>query len=530
MLKKLILVSVALLAWKVQAQEAKKEAAKPAAEINWYLKDPKTDNVFGVGAEKAYQLLNGKTPKDVIVAVIDSGVETDHPDLKEVIWVNEDEIPNNGIDDDKNGYIDDIHGWSFLGGKSEDINQESLELARMNRYEERYFNGKDINALNDSDKVRYEKYQKIKDAFGKEKANSEQQFQTVAMLSGYIDNVKAASGGVFNKKTNKSYVPKDERETKIKKRMGLILMGISGEKLEHELALAKESLAGTVKMNAIDSDSLRAIIVGDNPTDMSQKFYGCNRYEGPDAMHGTHVSGIIAAKRGNGIGIEGIASNAKIMVLRAVPNGDERDKDIANAIFYAVDNGAKVINMSFGKYYTPNKDVVDAAIKYAKSKDVLFVHAAGNDAKNKDIEDSYPTRILNDGTIADNWIEVGASSSKKKKKLLAEFSNYGSKTVDVFAPGVDIYSTVPNARYEDASGTSMACPATAGVAALIRGYFPELTAAQVKEVLMKTSIPYKKTISIPGKSGKEGKGKMNDVSISAGFVNAASAVQYLLNK
>jgi subtilisin family serine protease len=263
---------------------------------------------------------------------------------------------------------------------------------------------------------------------------------------------------------------------------------------------------------------------------MSEKYYGCNRYEGPDAMHGTHVSGIIAAKRGNGIGIEGIASNAKIMVLRAVPNGDERDKDIANAIYYAVDNGAKVINMSFGKYYTPNKDVVDAAIKYAKSKDVLFVHAAGNDAKNKDIEDSYPTRILNDGTIADNWIEVGASSSKKKKKLLAEFSNYGSKTVDVFAPGVDIYSTVPNASYEDASGTSMACPATAGVAALIRGYFPELTAAQVKEVLMKTSIPYKKTISIPGKSGKEGKGKMNDVSISAGFVNAASAVQYLLNK
>jgi subtilisin family serine protease len=530
MLKKLILVSVALLAWKVQAQEAKKEAAKPAAEINWYLKDPKTDNVFGVGAEKAYQLLNGKTPKDVIVAVIDSGVETDHPDLKEVIWVNEDEIPNNGIDDDKNGYVDDVHGWSFLGGASDDIDKESLELARMCRNEGKYFDGKDINSLNSEDKTRHDKFLKLKEDLTKENAKNQQQYQSVAMLSNYIDNVKAASNGIFSKKTNKAYAPKDEVESRIKKRIGAIMLVYSPDKLDHELTSAKETFGNMIKMNSIDADSVRKAIVGDNPTDMSEKYYGCNRYEGPDAMHGTHVSGIIAAKRGNGIGIEGIASNAKIMVLRAVPNGDERDKDIANAIYYAVDNGAKVINMSFGKYYTPNKDVVDAAIKYAKSKDVLFVHAAGNDAKNKDIEDSYPTRILNDGTIADNWIEVGASSSKKKKKLLAEFSNYGSKTVDVFAPGVDIYSTVPNASYEDASGTSMACPATAGVAALIRGYFPELTAAQVKEVLMKTSIPYKKTISIPGKSGKEGKGKMNDVSISEGFVNAAAAVQYLLNK
>ena len=226
-----------------------------------------------------------------------------------------------------------------------------------------------------------------------------------------------------------------------------------------------------------------------------------------------------------------MASNVKIMVVIAVPNGDERDKDVANAIRYAVDNGAKVINMSFGKYYTPNKSIVDEAILYAKSKDVLLVHAAGNDAKNKNNEDSYPTRILSDGTIASNWLEVGAcSSSKKGTKLVADFSNYGSTTVDLFAPGVDIYSTVPDAKYEDASGTSMACPAAAGVAAMIRGYFPELTAAQVKEVLMKTSIPYTKTITIPGaEKGKE-KGTMKDVSISGGMINAASAVEFLLKK
>lgn len=289
-------------------------------------------------------------------------------------------------------------------------------------------------------------------------------------------------------------------------------------------------MASQIKMNSIDADSVRKAIVGDNPYDMSERFYGCNRYEGPDAMHGTHVSGIIAAKRGNGIGIDGIASNAKIMVLRAVPNGDERDKDIANSIRYAADNGAKVINMSFGKYYTPNKSIVDEAIQYAASKDVLLVHAAGNDAKNKDIEDSYPTRILNNGTKAKNWLEIGASSSKSGAKLLADFSNYGATTVDVFAPGVDIHSTVPDGKYEDASGTSMACPATAGVAALIRGYFPELSAEEVASVIMKTAEPYSKSISIPGKKKGEAKGNMSQVCITGSFVNAANAVTYLLKK
>ena len=288
-------------------------------------------------------------------------------------------------------------------------------------------------------------------------------------------------------------------------------------------------MEGQIKMNSMNMDSVRQAIVGDNPLDVTEQYYGCNRYEGPDAMHGTHVSGIIAAQRGNGIGIEGIASNAKIMVLRAVPNGDERDKDVANAIRYAVDNGAKVINMSFGKYYTPHKEIVDDAIKYAASKDVLLVHAAGNDAKDKDQEDSYPTRLLNDNTKAMNWLDIGASSSSKKK-LIAEFSNYGKNSVDFFAPGVDVYSTVPDGKYEDASGTSMACPASAGVAALIRGYFPELSAEEVVEVLMKTVEPYSKNTITPGKSKKGGKVMVNELCITGGFINAANAVEYLFNR
>jgi subtilisin family serine protease len=451
----------------------------------------------------------------------------DHPDLKDVIWVNKDEIPGNGVDDDNNGYIDDVHGWSFLGGASEDINHEAMEIARMYHEARRYFEGKDVNSLNETEQRRYKRYLEIKADYDKEQGTLIQQYQGIKMLSDYMNNVKAASNGEFSKKTNKSYVPKDETEAKMQKRMKLILALVDAKELDHQISGGADQIGNIIKYNEMNTDSIRKIVVGDDPNDVANRIYGCNRYEGPDAMHGTHVSGIIAAVRGNGVGIDGVASNAKIMVLRAVPNGDERDKDIANSIRYAVDNGAKVINMSFGKYYTPNQGLVDEAIRYAKSKDVLLVHAAGNDAKNKDKEDSYPTRLLSDGTKATNWIEVGASSSSRKgKKILADFSNYGATTVDVFAPGVDIYSTVPDFKYEDASGTSMACPATAGVCAMIRGYFPELTAEQVREVIMNSSVQYKKKVRIPGTKTKA---TMNDLSISGGFVNTERAVQYLLD-
>ena len=508
----------------------KKEETPNHAPLNWYLNDPKADGIYGVGAERAYELLNaaGKKPKQVIVAVIDSGVETDHPDLKDVIWVNEDEIPGNGIDDDKNGYVDDVHGWSFLGGATQDINNEASELSRMYHNESAYFNGKSASSISDSDKARYETYLNLKKSFEDDLKSSQQQLASMKAFDSYVQNVKTASNGEFSKKTSADYTPISDQEKRIQNRLKAILIAMPAATLESEIHHAMESVEGSIKMSTVNADSIRAIVVGDHPNDLTEKYYGCNRYEGPDAMHGTHVSGIIAASRGNGIGIDGIANCARIMVVRAVPNGDERDKDVANAIYYAVDNGATVINMSFGKYYTPNKEAVDAAIRYAESKDVLLVHAAGNDAKNKDVEDSYPTRIMNDGKWATNWIDVGASSSSKKgKTILANFSNYGAKSVDFFAPGVDIYSTVPDAKYEDASGTSMACPATAGVAALIRGYFPELTAPQVRKLLMNTSVKYKKSVQIP--SAKKS-GKMTETCITGGFVNAAEAVEFLLNK
>jgi len=500
--------------------------SQPKEEINWYLKSPKKDKVYGTATNEAYEILTGKKSIPVIVAVIDSGVETDHPDLKDVIWVNDDEIPGNGKDDDNNGYIDDVNGWSFLGGPTEDIKDEASELKRLVFLDRKYFGDKRVDEIPASDKARYEAYQVMKKKYDEEISNASATLQNIKVFADYIQHVKDASGGVFSKETNANYVPQTEQEKKIQSRSKLFFISLTPEQLDHEVSNAIATYESQVNMASVDADSVRTAIVGDDPNSLSQRYYGCNRYEGPEAMHGTHVSGIIAASRGNGIGIDGIAANAQIMVLRAVPNGDERDKDVANAIRYAVDNGAKIINMSFGKYYALHKEYVDEAVTYALEHDVLLIHAAGNESKNKDIEDNFPTRKAKSGKIFPNWIEVGASSaSRKPKSILADFSNYGETTVDFFAPGYDIYSTVPDAKYEDASGTSMACPATAGVAALLRSYFPTLTAVQIKEAMMNSVTPYKKKVLVPGTKEKL---KMSQLCISGGFLNAANAVNYIL--
>jgi cell wall-associated protease len=503
--------------------------AQKKAPTNWQLLNPKTDKVYGMGVEEAYKLLKGRTPKTVIVAVIDSGVETDHEDLKDVIWTNPNEIPDNGIDDDKNGYIDDIHGWSFLGGKNGDINYESLEVARMYQHLSKKYVNADTTKLSTDDKKEYYEYRKIRRKYLTEQMEQELQLKSMNTIADMLDAVKIQNNGELSKKALKKYIPSTPLEKQMQKRLKfLFTMGMSPQELYSQVTESRTSIENTMKSNTMNSDSIRQSIVGDDPNNLTERYYGCNRVEGPDALHGTHVAGIIAAVRNNNIGINGVANNVKIMSVRAVPNGDERDKDVANAIYYAVDNGATVINMSFGKYYSPDKKLVDDAVAYAASKDVLLVHAAGNESKDGDVELSFPNRELLTGTIANNWIQVGASAYKGGKNMLASFSNYGAKKVDLFAPGVDIYSTVIDNKYLHESGTSMASPATAGVAALIRGYFPELKASEVRDVLMRTAVPYKRKLKVPGT--KKTKKKLKELCISGGFVNANNAVIELLGK
>jgi len=264
-------------------------------------------------------------------------------------------------------------------------------------------------------------------------------------------------------------------------------------------------------------------IVGDDYSNSSQRVYGNNNVIGPDASHGTHVAGIIAATRGNNVGFDGIADNAKIMVVRVVPDGDERDKDVANGIRYAVDNGAKIINMSFGKGYSWDKNIVDSAVSYAESKGVLLVHAAGNSGQDNDVTSNFPNDSLWGGKrFAANWIEIGASQPERKK-LATDFSNYGKNNVDLFAPGQDIYSTIPNNKYEYFDGTSMAAPVVSGVAALVWSRYPNLTAVQMKEILMKSSVKLDKKVIRP--HTKKEKVKFSELCVSSGLVNAKAALE-----
>ncbi len=508
---------------------------------DWFNKDIKADKANGVSVNKAYsELLAGKKPKKtIIVAVVDGGVDPDHEDLKANMWINEDEIPNNGIDDDNNGYIDDIHGWNFLGNaKGENIDAENLESTRW--YRELRKTYADLDPENVTNQKEYALYKELDSIYWKNRNEYKEEFTQVGQMKFGVDfifNALSTSEGKEIKTIDEAL--KIESEDK--------------QTMEFVAALKELKQAGMTRKDIADyyeqsekfyknyynlNFEARKDIIGDDLTDINDKNYGNPDIEGPDAFHGSFCAGIIGGVRDNNVGIQGVASAVKIMGVRAVPNGDEYDKDIALAIRYAVDNGAQVINMSFGKGYSPQKQLVDEAIEYANSKGVLLVHAAGNDSKNVDENDNFPDDVLNSGVTAPNVVTVGASSIYKNKKMLGVFSNYGKEKVDLFAPGVDVVSTAPDDYYQQSDGTSFAAPVVSGVAALVWSYYPELTHLELKNILLESTKNYKrKRVYIPSRDKKRKK-RMRDLSVSGGVVNAYNALKlaekktmvYLLNK
>lgn len=499
--------------------------AQKQAPVNWFNLDPKTDKVNGVSTERSYnELLKGKTSTTVVVAVIDGGTEVDHEDLKEVIWTNPGEIPGNGIDDDHNGYIDDVHGWNFIGGPEKNVSEDNLEVTRLYRKLGEKYGKADTNSLEGEERDNYAYYLKVKAAYLKG-SGEYAMYKGIytALEKGTASLAKKAGKDSLSLKEFEAIKPADMNETmaanSIKasfKKRGYVVISKFSKGLEG--AMEQISKFTDYHYN-VDFDS-RAI-VGDNYENTNERYYGNNKVSEPHGEHGTHVAGIIAAVRNNNIGMKGVADNARIMVLRVVPDGDERDKDVANAIRYAVDNGAKVINMSFGKAFSPYKAAVDEAVRYALSKDVLLVHAAGNDNKNTDTENNFPNDKMANYS-ADNWIEVGASSWLKKKETPAPFSNFAVENVDVFAPGVDIYSCIPKSKYASYDGTSMASPVTAGVATVIRSYYPQLSAAEVKSIILESAIKVKGKVYKPGTKTKV---KMTDLCRTGGIVNLYEALK-----
>ena len=472
----------------------------------WSHLDLTKDTVPGMSIDKAYDFLKGRKSVKVIVGIVDSGIDIEHEDLQGAIWTNKKEIAGNKKDDDNNGFIDDIHGWNFLG----DSYNEQLEMTRL---------------VKNGDKNSTE-YQEAKADLDKKIAELQPQKQQLDMILGADGAIaKYLKKQNYNLDEVKAITTAEPNVLQSKMIMLQVLATSSKADFDKEMDEYKNYVYDQLNYN-LNIDFNGRKIVGDNPEDVNQKNYGNNIVWGPKkdgAKHGTHVAGIIAQTRNNGKGGDGIASNvAEILTVRAVPNGDEYDKDIANGIRYAVDNGAKVINGSFGKSYSPHKQWVYDAIKYAAKKDVLFVHAAGNDSKDIDTEPNFPNDA--DGAkpeFADNVITIGALNFEYGSNIIADFSNYGKQNVDIFAPGVKIYATTPNNTYEYLQGTSMASPNVAGVAALIRAYYPKLTASQVKHIIMDSGTSINTTAAI-GESKKQC--NLSEISRTGKIVNAYNAL------
>lgn len=498
-----------------------------AQKPNWQNLDLKTDSTFGISTEKAYnELLKGKKSTKVIVAVLDGGVDINHEDLKSVIWINKKEKVGNGKDDDKNGYIDDINGWNFLGSSKGSINYETLELTRLVRRDSAKFGKADATSVPANDLTAFEAYQKNKAELDKELAEAKEGLENYSAIKSAIDNlVKKLGKDKPTVEDIQAFKPSSDVETNVQRILLQQLKNTTFEEFYNAQILAGyEHFKSQVDYN-LNLDYDPRSIVGDDPNNSKEKFYGNNDVAGPDARHGSHVAGIIGAVRKNDLGIDGIADNVAIMAVRSTPNGDERDKDVANSIRYAADNGAKVINMSFGKSYSWDKSIVDEAVKYAVSKDVLIIHAAGNDNENLEVANNFPNPNYEKGGSASSWITVGASGPVNDETIKASFSNYGKNTVDVFAPGVNINSTVPGSKYEKLNGTSMASPVVAGLAGLIRSYYPKLTAIEVKDIIMKSVVKVEQNVVIKENDETTKTVPFSDLCVTGGIVNAYNALK-----
>jgi cell wall-associated protease len=523
--------------------EAQQDKNSKAGDVpkGWHLLDKTKDGYYGISLNKAYEFIKSKNlkGKTVTVAVIDSGIDTLHEDLKPILWVNPKEVPGNNMDDDDNGYIDDIHGWNFIGGKDgRNVKQDSYEGARVYHTLKTKYAGKtvDTTTLSAEEKDEYKTWLKAKRKVEGDGGAEEGQVDLVmlkrALTSAQksdsvlraslkkdtytgndIDTFTAVSTQEKGAKASLLYLLRTNNMMETTNKEFLEGFGefVSGEERKAE---AKEKAP----------PNYRTDITGDNENDINDKFYGNPDVMASTPFHGTHVAGIIGAARNNGKGMDGIADNVRIMMIRAVPDGDEHDKDIALAIRYAVDNGAKVVNMSFGKDFSPQKKWVDEAVKYAESKGVLLVHAAGNDAKNIDTADNFPNAYAQGSSSKfSNWITVGASGDPKSGGLTASFSNYGKKQVDVFAPGVKIYSTIPGGTtYGNAQGTSMASPVVAGTAAFLLTYFPYLTPQQLKYCIEKSAQVPTEKVKKPGSGDLVA---MTDLSVNGGLLNAYEAAK-----
>ena len=489
------------------------------APTNWQMLDESVDRMAGISVERAYrELLAGKSPKRaVVVAIIDGGLDTTHPAIRANLWKN----PRAGGATNGDNYPGDARGWDFIGGRGgKDVQWDTYEVTRQYA---RCSGGKAADGEPAMTPAERSHCDAIKADFEKQRAQSMamqgQMTQIRAVVAQIVPMLRSATKA--DSLTPENVRALNSGEPNLQRARQVFLSLADAGITPYNLDDAAKQVGGDEKH--LDPNYNPRSIVGDHYADLTERYYGNGDVMGPDALHATHVAGIIGAVRTPGATIQGIAPAVQLMSVRAVPDGDERDKDIGNAIRFAVDHGAQIINMSFGKGYSPYKQAVDDAVKYADSHGVLMIHAAGNDGENMAEHPSFPVPTYLDGGRATNWIEVGASSWKGGENLAANFSNYGMDQVDVFAPGVDILSSLPGGKYGRESGTSMASPVVSGLAALIMDYYPSLSASDVKRIILASATRHPDQVVI--KPGSNDKVTFGTLSRTGGIVNAYAALK-----
>lgn len=497
---------------------------------DWHLKDIQLDSLPGVSLYRAYDsLLVGKKGKEVIVAILDTKLDIHHEDLKGQLWINKNEIPNNNIDDDDNGYIDDINGWNFLGNSNnEDLLYQKYSYLRVVEKYEAFFKGKKVEDLSVKDSLLYQEYMHANKVLEVKSKKKDSDLAYAVLLLNILAESKKEMLKYFS---NDKYTLKDldslsnlhsnnkKLQNSILRRSNFMKYGYTKEYLkEYELSVF-------VKYKKMLNKSYREReIQGDDPEKIKDAFYGNNILFGVVPFkHAIGVSGLLGATRNNNIGLDGFSNYIKIMPVVMVASGDEHDKDVALAIRYAVDNGAQIINMSWGKYFSLHSDWVIDAMKYAENKGVLLVTGSGNDAINNDVEKIYPDDNINGKEFLTNFISVGATEYNVNAQLKSSFSNYGNENVDVFAPGNNLYTTATNSTYQTGGGTSYASPIIAGVAALIWSYYPSLTVSEVKKIILDSGVKYDLIVNI-GTEEKKELVPFSTLSKSGKIVNAYNAL------
>ncbi|RZS93870.1 S8 family serine peptidase [Aquimarina brevivitae] len=499
---------------------------------DWHFKDMVDDTLAGISLQKAYnELLKDKQGDTVIVAVIDTETDINHEDLVGSFWVNQKEIPDNNIDDDNNGYVDDIHGWNFLGNaKGENVIFSNYEVIRILRKYDSLFYQKTEADIDPALLAEFQLYQKALSEKQEIKVGVENLKKRAEVLLNRVRNATSFFDSIYGPDANKealikSYQPVDSMTEKLKKDKLLFLKGGLTDDLLLTLIEQQEGLL----TKSLDPQYNERTITGDDPYNIGDKNYGNNNVSGnlKELYHGTLVSGILSANRNDTIGVKGISDHILLMPLAISANGDEHDKDIALAIRYAVDNGADIINMSSGKSYSLNQQWVQDAVRYAADNDVLFVTSAGNDNLDLDTDKHsyYPNdNVDNETEISDSFIMVGASTSYPNERFLFSSSNYGKNNVDIFAPGVGIKTTIPFHKYRLANATSVATPIVAGVAALLKSYYPEFTAAEIKDILLQSGTTYQVEVEIEQEDGTTKTVPFSELSKSGKVVNAYNAL------